>query len=365
VPTLDRLLVVGGSRLPIDRTALRDYCRSLTADLGLPVVVGTPDDVRTGDGVLRIGDDGAPCHKFTGPVACVDLRAAVDRRDEHTCVVSVRGRGIDGLRWAAHALLARTSHPPARERYGLLADQVGDLRVPEGGGPHPVIVLIHGGGWRECWERDIMDPLAVELTRCGYATWNIEYRRVGPSGGGWPQTVEDAAAAVAAVTRLAERYPIDPERTALLGHSAGGHLAVCAAARGTASALVVLSGALDLDEIGARGTGDGSGIDFMGGLPRDHPEAYASASPLAQLPLGSLPQLVVYGTRERIDLIDGVRRYCDRARDLGDDVETLVLEDADHFSVIDPRTPAWDAIGRRVEHVFPVRANDEETKEAG
>jgi acetyl esterase/lipase len=228
--------------------------------------------------------------------------------------------------------------------------------VPEGQGPHPVIVLIHGGGWRECWERDLMDPLAADLTRRGYATWNIEYRRVGPSGGGWPQTMEDVVAAVAALPRLAQRYPLDAARTALLGHSAGGHLAVCAAARGAPSALVVLSGALDLEEIGTRGTGDGSGIDFMGGQPRDRPDAYASASPRAQLPLGSFPQLIVYGTSERIDLIDGVRRYCARARELGDDVEDIVLEDADHFSVIDPRTSAWDLIARRVGQAFPVQA---------
>jgi acetyl esterase/lipase len=275
-------------------------------------------------------------------------------------VVSVRGRGIDGIRWAAHALVARVAMPAITERYGPLPDQVGDLRLPDAPGPCPVVAVIHGGGWRECWERDLMDPLAVDLTRRGYATWNLEYRRVGPSGGGWPQTAEDVGAALDAVAVLAERYPLDPARVAVLGHSAGGQLAVCAAAgRGAvgARAVFVLSGALDLEEIGARGTGDGSGIDFMGGRPHELPDEYARASSLARLPLAPCTQLVAYGTAERIDLIDGNRRYCARARELGDDVEELVLEGADHFSVIDPRTRAWASIAEAVERLFPAGAD--------
>jgi acetyl esterase/lipase len=316
----------------------------------MPVALGNRGDAAPSDGVIHV-DDGPPGPDDRG--AHVDLRAATAVQEESGCVIAVRGRGIDGIRWAAHSLIARTTLPPTTKAYGALRDQVGDLRLPEGAGLHPVVVLVHGGGWRELFERDIMDPLAVDLTRRGYATWNLEYRRVGPSGGGWPQTADDVGAGVDAVAQLADRYPLDPKRVAVLGHSAGGHLAVCAASGRTVAALFVLSGALDLEEIGARGTGDGSGIAFMGGLPHELPDAYAAASPLGRLPLAPRRQLVAYGTSERIDLIDGNRRYCARARELSDDVQELVLRGADHFSVIDPRTLAWQAIAREIERIFP------------
>lgn len=110
--------------------------------------------------------------------------------------------------------------------YGPLADQVGDLLVPAGQGPHPVVVVIHGGFWREPYKRDRIVPLAEDLTGRGWATWNIEYRRVGESGGGFPETFEDVANAIDYLKDLSEEYALDLSRTVFLGYSAGGHLAV-------------------------------------------------------------------------------------------------------------------------------------------
>lgn len=116
-------------------------------------------------------------------------------------------------------------------KYGPLPDRVGDLLVPDGDGPHPVVVVIHGGFWREQYKRDRIVPVAQDLTSRGWATWNIEYRRVGESGGGFPETFEDVANAVDYLNELSEEYQLDLDRVVYLGFSAGGHLAVWAGSR--------------------------------------------------------------------------------------------------------------------------------------
>ena len=132
----------------------------------------------------------------------------------------VRGRGIDSYRWALRRLAQHGASPPLVIAYGQSPEQVGDLRLPSAVGPHPVAVLIHGGSWQEAWERDTIEPLAIDLTARGYATWNIEYRRVGPSGGGWPSTCIDVASAMGKLMSLASEHPLDIERVLVVGHSA-------------------------------------------------------------------------------------------------------------------------------------------------
>src|SRR5579884_648768 len=163
------------------------------------------------------------------PIVWLDLAAALAPRAAYldpARIVSIRGRGLEGVAWAVRSLRARAALAPVAHRYGGGAEHVGDLRLPEGAPPPwPVCVLLHGGGWRERWERDLMDGLAVDLTRHGYATWNLEYRRVGPSGGGWPASFVDVAAGIDHLAELAGEHPLDLERVAAIGHSAGGHLA--------------------------------------------------------------------------------------------------------------------------------------------
>ena len=123
--------------------------------------------------------------------------------------------------------------------YGPHRSQRADLRLPAGPGPHPVMVLIHGGSWHERYGRIVMRGLVGDLVRRGWAAWNVEYRRLG-GGGGWPATFVDVAAAIDHLAAL-ERHPelgqaLDLDRVSVLGHSAGGHLALWVAGRERLSA---------------------------------------------------------------------------------------------------------------------------------
>src|SRR5579862_3352292 len=121
--------------------------------------------------------------------------------------------------------------PHRTHRYGAVHRcQVADLHLPRRAGPHPVLVLIHGGSWSVGYGRIVMRALAADAARRGYAAWNIEYRRIGrDQRGGWPATFEDVAAAIDHLARL--QTPLDLERVAVMGHSAGGQLALWAAGR--------------------------------------------------------------------------------------------------------------------------------------
>ncbi len=138
-------------------------------------------------------------------------------------VLTIYGRGVAGYRWALRHLVHRSAIAFTRVPYGVFPDQFGDLRVPDGGGKR-LIVVLHGGLWRHEWTRDTSEGIAVDLTRQGYVTWNLEYRRVG-LGGGWPESFDDIASALRAAPALTG---IDPPDTVVLGHSAGGAMALWA-----------------------------------------------------------------------------------------------------------------------------------------
>lgn len=244
--------------------------------------------------------------------------------------------------------------PPARQiAYGDHPDQVGNLHLPPGEGPWPAVVLIHGGFWRFGWDRTLMTPLARDLASRGIAAWNVEYRRVGQAGGGWPGTFEDAAAAADAGVDL---EGVDESRVATVGHSAGGHLALWLAARHRiptgaigADPLLLPCGAVSQAGVsdlvaGARaGLGGGACQALLGGEPADVPERYAVASPAALLPFG-VPQLLLHGGRDEIVPPDQSRDYAEAARASGDTVDLTELPEADHFDIIEGTHPAWAAV---------------------
>lgn len=331
--------------------------------------------LRAGGVVLAPGELGASARLVAAaestavPLIWLDLAAATSARPPHLHPVSawgIHGRGIDGLRWALRHLLERAAWPVTTHLYGDDPEQRADLRLPVGPGPHPVAALVHGGYWRDQWQREIMDALAVDLVRRGYATWNIEYRRVGPSGGGWPGTFADIAASLAALGRLAQAEPLDIGRLAIVGHSAGGQLAAWAASRtrqpavpgivdGPAPTLVVsLAGVLDLSEAGRRGIGDLAPWGLLDGSTVRHPERYVATCPAARLPSG-VPHLIAIGTADNPDLVDSSLRFCARAAAEGDEAELLELPGADHFAVIEPRSEAWKTIAARIEQRMPAR----------
>lgn len=324
-------------------------------------VVLNPGEAADSERVLRAADGAGV------PVVWVDLLEAERPRPSYLRreTMCIRGRGVTGYRWALLHLLQRIAWPYEIVTYGSDdRDQVADLRLPSGGGePYPVAVLLHGGFWRERWERDTIEPLAVDLARRGFATWNVEYRRVGPFGGGFPTTCDDVAGAIDHLAQVADDHPLDLERIVLFGHSAGGQLALWAVTRAGVERparvhprlVVALAPVPDLVECARRGLGDtgNAAAAFVGGSPDAEPERYRAASPQASLPLG-VPQLVAQGRLDNIpDLIDFAHRYLHAARAAGDDIELLELDDADHFDLIDPESAAWAAVLGRVASVFP------------
>src|SRR5579872_4772829 len=140
--------------------------------------------------------------------------------------------------------------PPADAHlsYGTDPNQFADLRIPKTKGPFPVMMSIHGGFWRAKYNLLHTGHLCAALTAKGIATWNIEYRRVGNPGGGWPGTFEDVRAAYHFVrSQKADVGKMDVNRFCVAGHSAGGQLALCLAAHEkSVTKAFSLAGVLDL-----------------------------------------------------------------------------------------------------------------------
>jgi len=245
--------------------------------------------------------------------------------------------------------------------FGADPSQCADLYVPLGAGPHPVVVLVHGGFWRAAYDRSLMVPLAVDLVARGYAVWNLEYRRLGRPGGGWPGTFHDVAAGVDCLLNAAGAAALDLASVVAVGHSAGGHLALWLAARPELPAgapgagprvrlraAVSLAGVVDLRTADADSLGDGATAELLGGGIDVRPDRYAVASPRARLPLG-VPQLLVHGDADDVVPMTQSRDYAAAARAAGDDVELLEVAGADHFAVIDPANPAWQLVVAHLE----------------
>ena len=239
---------------------------------------------------------------------------------------------------------ADPAFPVETHAYGALPDQVADLRLPQRDGNSPVVILLHGGFWRAQWTRDLMASLAVELTRAGWATWNVEYRGVG-AGGGVPQSLDDVLAAHDLLTRV--EAPVDRARTIALGHSAGGQLALGLAGQRALMLTVSLAGVSCLAEAAALGIGNDAVRDFCAGMPTEVPHAYALADPVAHLPL-RVPQLLVHGEGDDRVPVGLSRMWAQRARECGDTCELVTLAGVDHFALIDPTTDAWDEVALRL-----------------
>lgn len=239
------------------------------------------------------------------------------------CVGSVYGRGIEGYRWGMRLLHHRREWTPETVHYGESDDQVIDIRRPSTPGPHPAVVLVHGGFWRHMWTRDTMDGIAVDLARRGFLTANVEYRRVG-AGGGWPQSVDDVRNAIGHILDHE-----DVTETAVIGHSAGAHLAFLAASQVDLLA-VSLGGVLDMKAAVETGLGGNAAAAFLGDAdPRD-------ASPLIHPPTRTL---VVHGA-------DDDRVPLDQARAFAAAIPTTLIElpDTGHFEFLERSSDAWATV---------------------
>lgn len=252
---------------------------------------------------------------------------------------------------------ATRAHAMAEERiarYGPRDGQEGTLHLPTVSHP-PVVCLLHGGFWRMPYGREQMTEVARDLARRGFAVWNLEYRRLGAAGGGWPGTFDDVVTGIGHLAALAaDGIALDLQRVAVVGHSAGGHLALWSVSReairrhgrGTAVRIVGVVGqapVADLERAHALGLGRGAVAELLGGGPVDHPARYEAGSPRAMLPLG-VPQLVIHGTRDEAVPIELSRSYCEAAYDAGDRVELIALPGAAHMDFLDPASEAHDVL---------------------
>jgi acetyl esterase/lipase len=234
-------------------------------------------------------------------------------------------------------LFARTEH----HRYGPSRQNRADLYVPrDGQAPHPVVVLIHGGYWRAFYGKIVMKAVAADLVRRGYATWNIEYRRIGRrQGGGYPATFDDVRAAVDKLAAL-EDPRLDLGDVTLIGHSAGGHLALWLASCGESQvSFTRVIAQAPITNLVAAGE---PAWALMGGQPKDLAERYAACDPIQMLPLGA-PLLLVHGADDATIPIARTREYAEAARAAGDEVELVEPEPGGHRQHVDPRSAAWRA----------------------
>ncbi len=246
---------------------------------------------------------------------------------------------------------------PKKSSYGDAPSQFGELYVPSDD-PRGTVVLVHGGAWKVDEDLSIISPMARDLNRENYLVWNIEYRRVGEDGGGWPGTFEDVGAAIDHLAVLAEDEPIDLEQVVVVGHSAGGTLALWAAGRqGTVTprGYLSLAGFTDLEACVREDLLTGACSRVLGGTPAEVPERYVHASPLRRLPTGRR-QSLVHGIDDDIVPVRQSRDYAAAAEGVGDPVELVTVADAGHFQLIDIQHPAYGEVLTQLDALFTSQA---------
>ena len=250
-----------------------------------------------------------------------------------------------------------------RLEYADHQDAFGDLWLPDGSEAAPVVVLIHGGFWRDGYALDLMNPLVGSLLLEQMAVWNIEYRRVG-AGGGYSETFDDVASAIDFLADLPPDLArrVDLDRVAVVGHSAGGHLAVWSAGRselpaGVAGADPIVvptlaisqAGVLDLIACADENIGGTACPDLLGASPMSDPERYAVSSPTEMVPIG-VEVVAVHGSADDIVPTSQSRRYVERAEAAGDPAQYIEIPGADHFDNLDPAGQAWAAVLDALRH---------------
>lgn len=240
--------------------------------------------------------------------------------------------------------------------YGADSDQFGELRLPVGRGPHPVVVLLHGGCWLPEFDLAHIRPLADAITALGYATWNVEYRRPGEHEHGWPKTFVDAAAALDALRNVAAAHKLDLDSITLLGHSAGGQLALWLAARPDfapehplfapdplpVGRVLALAPITDLAAYAREEQGCPAGARrVLGGTPNEQPARYRAVSPVDNLP-GPIRVDLIHADGDRIVPLDHSELFANRMNAAGGQARVHRLAPpAEHFDVLLTDGAAW------------------------
>jgi acetyl esterase/lipase len=249
-----------------------------------------------------------------------------------------------------------TLPPPradARIAYGSDLNQFFDLRLPASKTtPHPIVINIHGGYWRSRYNLDHARHLCAALTAQGVATANLEYRRVGNEGGAWPGTFADIRAAYNFLVQNARQHNLNSQKVVVLGHSAGGQLALCLAAHEPAIMRIVsLAGVVDLQRAYQLHLSNDAVVEFLHGTPSEVPDHYREADPM-QLSIPQARQSLIHGSSDDIVPPEFSRDYVaakqKRMGKLKEDVNLLEIKGAGHFDAIDPRTEAWKRVEQTV-----------------
>ena len=258
--------------------------------------------------------------------------------------------------------------PPTAQRlsYGPDPSQFGELRLPKGKKPYPVVVVIHGGCWYSEYDLSHVANFNASLTRLGVATWSLEYRRIGNPGGGWPGTFADVGAGTDHLRVLARSYPLDLKRVIVVGHSAGGQLALWLAARQRLPGdsplyvsnplrmrgVVSLAGITDLARF--RPYCGGAVGKLLGGSPEEFPARYKQTSPIELMPR-KVEQRLIHGALDQIVPADYSKDYTARSRKKGDSVRLTILPHAGHFDLIAPQSSAWPAVENAVRSLLTLK----------
>ena len=268
-------------------------------------------------------------------------------------------------------LLGRPLPAPTKVfSYGALPDQVAQVWLPEGKGPFPVVLMVHGGCWRSGVAKvTIMNYAAEDLRQRGIAVWNIEYRGVDRPGGGYPGTFEDVAAAADALARLGPGYGLRTDHVVALGHSAGGHLALWLAARGRIPAasplradgplhiagVVSLGGLPDLEAVHAQGICGAATVEKLVGHGAAHHGGVWSDTSPAELGAGPDHEVLISGDEDQIAPPALADAYAAKMKAKGADIRAIALPDTGHVELISPGTAAWAEAVRTVETLLRAR----------
>lgn len=245
--------------------------------------------------------------------------------------------------------------PPAdlRLTYGSDPNQFIDLRLPASKtAPHPLVINIHGGFWRAKYNLDHAGHLCAALTAKGLATANLEYRRVGNEGGAWPGTFEDIRSAYQFLIQNAKKHNFDAQREVVMGHSAGGQLALCLTAHEPRlTAVVSLAGVVDLQRAYQLHLSHDAVVEFLRGTPSEVPDHYREADPM-QLSIVKASQWLIHGTLDDVVPPQFSRDYValkrPRSGKKPENAHLLEIPAADHFDLIDPSSKAWNRVEQTV-----------------
>jgi acetyl esterase/lipase len=245
--------------------------------------------------------------------------------------------------------------PPAADQrvsYGSGPFHFADLRFPTTKKPWPVIVNIHGGFWRSRYDLKHAGHFCAALAKTGFATCNVEYRRVGNPGGGWPGSLEDIREAFRFATRQGAAVGFDVERIAVVGHSAGGQLALALAAyEPELNRVVSLAGVLDLKRAYELHLSNDAVVGFLQGTPEQLSDTYREASPIDLIVKAR--QIIIAGSEDDVVPPDFSRDYVERKKPLGEPVELIEIANANHDDVIDPRSQAFPIILQAIQKLLP------------